>query len=62
MQAGRQVLCCAVDVFDELEEADGLGHLSGPGMIHLTLDVANLPAEFAGDVAGNKIVDLVDAD
>lgn len=62
MKAGGQILRRAVDVFDELEEADGLRHLSGPGMIHLTLYVADFPPEFAGDVAGNEIVDLVDAD
>ena len=61
MEAGGDVLGRAMDVFDELEKADGLGDGGGPGVFHLPADVADLGPELAGDVACDQVVDLVDA-
>ena len=60
-RARGDVLGRAVDAPHVLEQADGLGHRLGQGVRRPARDVVDLAADLAADVAGNEVVDLVDA-
>src|SRR5690606_30912100 len=59
MQACRDVLSGPVNAAHVLEQANGLGYRLSQRMVDLLLNVVDLAANFAGDVAGDQIVDLV---
>jgi hypothetical protein len=61
MEGGGDVFGGAVDALDVLEEANGLGNGLRERVVHGGFDGVDLTADFAGDVAGNEIVDVVQA-
>ncbi len=60
VQRGRDVVRRAVDTFDELEQADGLGHGLRHGVYFLGRDALDLVADVAVDVVAHQVVDVVD--
>ena len=52
----------AVDALHELQQADGLGHRPGQRVRDMLRNLGDLVAQFAVDVAGDQIIDMVGLD